>query len=94
MVPTFGTAVAVDGPYQNQLRDGVGNVAQDVEDVEAHGCSRRPAQAEVAGSRRGGLHVSASADGQPFSEAGWGLGLGWSRVWGYFSAGSDGRRSL
>ena len=80
MAPTFGAAVAVDGPYQNQLGDGVGNVAQDVEDVEAHGCSsrRRPAQAEVARSRRGGLHVSASADKQPLSES----GGGWCWAWG------------
>lgn len=79
MAPTFGAAVAVDGPYQDQLGDGVGNVAQDVEDVEAHGCSsRRPAQAEVARSRRGGLHVSASVDEQPLSES----GGGWSWDWG------------
>lgn len=34
---TFGAAVAMDGPYQDELRDGVRDITKDVEDVEAHG---------------------------------------------------------
>lgn len=34
--PTFGAAVGVDGPYQDQLRRRVRDIAEDVEEIETH----------------------------------------------------------
>jgi hypothetical protein len=62
---TFGAAVGVDGPDQDELGDGVRDVAEDAEDVEAHGDRRaRRSTRAVAVSRRGAQHASAGAGGQ------------------------------
>ena len=97
VAPTFGAAVAVDGPYQDELGDGVRNVAEDVEDVEAHWGRRQRVSPSYAVqhaadaarsrcvSRRGGQHAStgAGAVGTPGeSEEGVGRGYQTNAKWG------------